>query len=98
MVTIPDPSSVFTLGLDVLASCYFMVKAKYKCPVASPDNIQSYSISLEPMYITLIDSCDKTLESEVAALAPGVSDASATPPDVRATKNLKRMLQRLNIA
>ncbi|KNZ49935.1 hypothetical protein VP01_468g4 [Puccinia sorghi] len=89
MVTIPDPSAVFTLGLDVLASCYFIVKAKYKGPVASPDNIQSYSISLEPMCITLIDSCDKTLESEVAVSAPGVSDASATPPDARVTENLK---------
>lgn len=98
MVTIPDPSSVFTLGLDVLASCYFMIKAKYKGPIASPDNIQGYTISLEPMCITLIDSCDKTLESEVAASAPGVSDACATPPDARVTENLKRMLQRLNIA
>jgi hypothetical protein len=98
MVTIPDPGSVFTLGVDVLASCYFMIKAKYKGPVASPDKIQGYAVSLEPMCITLIDSCDKTLESEVAASAPGVSDASATPPDARVTENLKRMLQRLNIA
>ncbi|EFP94512.2 uncharacterized protein PGTG_20468, partial [Puccinia graminis f. sp. tritici CRL 75-36-700-3] len=38
MVTIPDPGSVFTIGLDVIVSCYFMVKAKYKGPVASPEN------------------------------------------------------------
>lgn len=98
MVTIPDPGSVFTLGLDVIASCYFMVKAKYKGPLVSPGNVEGYSISLEPMCITLIDSCDKTLESEVAVSAPGVSDASATPPDAKATEGLKRMLQRLQIA
>ncbi|KNZ62849.1 hypothetical protein VP01_1216g7 [Puccinia sorghi] len=36
MVTIPNHGSVFTLGLDVIASCYFMIKAKNKGPVASP--------------------------------------------------------------
>jgi hypothetical protein len=43
MVTIPDPGSFFTIGLDVIASCYFMVKA-------SPKNVSEYTISLEPMY------------------------------------------------
>ncbi|PLW31422.1 hypothetical protein PCASD_18545 [Puccinia coronata f. sp. avenae] len=40
MVTVPDPSSVFTIGLDVMASCYFMVKAKYKGPAVSVENVQ----------------------------------------------------------
>jgi hypothetical protein len=53
MVTIPDPSSVFTIGLDVIAPCFFMVKAKYKEPVASPKKVSRYTIRLEPMCITL---------------------------------------------
>ena len=88
VVEVPDPSRVFLMGKDIIASCFFVIKAKYKGQPVTPEKAEGYSLAFEPAIITLIELCKDQLDNELAPGAPTLAMGSLVPPADRKSTRL----------
>ncbi|PLW36976.1 hypothetical protein PCASD_06651 [Puccinia coronata f. sp. avenae] len=97
VIEVPDPSGIFLMGRDIMASCFFVLKAKYKGQPVSPENAVGYSLAFEPAILTLIEPCDDQLDSDLGSGVPSMSMSSLAPSTIKPNKALADMLSSLSI-
>jgi hypothetical protein len=94
---VPDPSGIFLMGREILASCFFVLKAKYKGQPVAPEDFTGYSLAFEPAILTLIEPCDGQLDSDPSSGTPNMVLTSLAPSYIRPNKALIDMLSSLSI-